>query len=546
MINVGENGMRWLFGGRGEIRSINDARKRLAGAEYRADSIDAAHDVLALASEVAANVSLSIPEKLDLILFIEGEARRIFDKLIHGYLMKARLSAPGGVVYEFLQAYVRGASRMYVELAPLCSGGRMRGSAGLALARAMDLLGVGKRLTMLRRAPLSEDVVRVVMRIWKEAHGAGIESDRFKLYDWAHESSVKSLMLRSLLIEVSGPENLSPAQIEAADEVLRRFENQFEITRDASCVFWMDLEGGGSPRRMRDSDSGSSAGIRFGPGSDFEERIGALMEHLRSGKIPRSMHFDVDVNRGDLLAVMKHLQHNLGVEPPSRKHDRVGVSRPIEVVGTADGVAQVLIALEKQETRIDQDLHYQEMLEIRMYGQLREQTRAAIEEKKRAAAKLSRGPSLQGEIATWEAENVSEGGLGAVAPSMGSWIKIGTLVGFRMSEDDDFELGVIRRIRPASEGGKIHVGVQIIFADAMMPAWIYHATVAGGSDGDFRTPCLLVSSGDRQCVLMRPGYYVKDKRVRLAAGRNEAVVRFGVSLERTHDFEMMSVVEERA
>lgn len=537
--------MRWLFGSKKEINSIKDAKKRILDVPGRGDSVDDAHEILSLASEVAAGSHLGIPEKLDIILFIEAEAHQIFDRLIRGYLMKARLSAPGGVVYEFLQAYVRDASRMYAELGPLCSGQRMRGSMVLALARAMYLLTIGKRLTLMRRSPVSDDVVRAIGNIWKEAHASGVESDRIRLYEDAPESAIEDMLLRSLLLEASGPEGLTPGQIEAADEVLRRFESRFDIGRDASSVFWMDFDGPQGPRRMRENERGLMLGIRFGPGADFEARMSDLMEHLRAGKIPRSMQFDVDINRADLLVVMKHLQQNLGIEAPTRKHDRVGVMRSIEVVGTTDRIGKILNALDQQETRASQDLSYQEAEEIRMYDHLRDQTRQAIQKKKREAAKIPNPIAGPCEVATWETENLSEGGLGAVAPVMDSWIRIGALVAFRLDLEDPFELGVIRRIGVDTESGRIHVGLQIIFADALMAAWLYHATAVVSTDGDSRTPCLLVSSGERQCVILRPGYYIKDKRVRLVAGRNEAVVRFGVSLEKTHDFEMISVVEDQ-
>ena len=152
---------------------------------------------------------------------------------------------------------------------------------------------------------------------------------------------------------------------------------------------------------------------------------------------------------------------------------------------------------------------------------------------------------------SWIVEDVSDGGYGAVIPTVKSdWIRVGTLVGVRSEASKYWGVGLIRRI-VRDEKQQRHVGIQLL-TTAAIPVKISMSQTLSFTDADREMErAILLSTGPdsrgEMGVVMRGGLF-KGRDSLYMTVRDKSFLLMPVSLvERGDDFDWAKFkMQERA
>jgi hypothetical protein len=112
---------------------------------------------------------------------------------------------------------------------------------------------------------------------------------------------------------------------------------------------------------------------------------------------------------------------------------------------------------------------------------------------------------------SWIVEDVSDGGYGAIIPTVKSdWIRVSTLVGLQSEASKYWGIGLIRRI-VRDEQKQRHVGIQVL-ATAAIPVKISKSQTLSFTDADRESErAILLSTGPdargEVGIVMRSGYF---------------------------------------
>ena len=156
--------------------------------------------------------------------------------------------------------------------------------------------------------------------------------------------------------------------------------------------------------------------------AELNRLIGVTQEQ---GAIPGGVDLGGDYGKDDVIGTLRHLAQHWSEQPPVRSSERRQVAGRITVV---PGLRDILRALEPSD---DDTLDFS----------------------------LSQAA---GSGESWIVEDVSDGGYGALIPTVRSdWIKVGTLVGVQTETSKHWGVGLIRRIL-RDEHQQRQVGIQLL------------------------------------------------------------------------------------
>jgi hypothetical protein len=205
--------------------------------------------------------------------------------------------------------------------------------------------------------------------------------------------------------------------------------------------------------------------------AELNRFIGVTQEQ---GAIPGGVDLGGDYGKDDVIGTLRHLAQHWSEQPPVRSSERRQVAGRITVV---PGLRDILRALEPSD---DDTLDFS----------------------------LSQAA---GSGESWIVEDVSDGGYGALIPTVRSdWIKVGTLVGVQNEASQHWGIGLIRRIvRDAQQ--QRHVGIQLLATNAI-PARISMSQTLTftGADSDAQRAILLSAVPDGSgevAVVMRSSLF---------------------------------------
>ena len=142
---------------------------------------------------------------------------------------------------------------------------------------------------------------------------------------------------------------------------------------------------------------------------------------------------------------------------------------------------------------------------------------------------------------TWEVVNHSANGFRIARGAAGGRVQLGQLLGLRPPDGDRFLLAKIAWLVQEAEGG-LTAGVMVLPG---MPTAVGARPVDrdGQSDGPFHPAFLLqpLSPGDRQCLILPPGWYLNGGFVDLSSGQ-AGRVRMDVLIEESRDFQRIAIL----
>jgi hypothetical protein len=192
------------------------------------------------------------------------------------------------------------------------------------------------------------------------------------------------------------------------------------------------------------------------------------------GGVPTDVNLGGDYEKELVIGVLRHLAQQWLEQPPARGSERRPTAVRITVV---PGLKDILKTLDpSDDDTLDFSLN---------------QTATSVE--------------------SWIVEDVSDGGYGAVIPTVKTdWIKVGTLVGVQSEGSSYWGIGLIRRIvRDAQQ--QRHVGIQVLTTTAIPVKISRSGTLSfTTADRDAEGAILLSTGADGKGevgVIMRSGLF---------------------------------------
>ena len=418
-------------------------------------------------------------ENIDLL---DGAARNPVRKLSQDYLSMPRQlkfqenrlwNAVFGVWRQLGDGYLR-CLKQYDD--GLIGMTIIRKSLPVIVARAIRALTFQLKWKLLRYGPVEKRIWAELAQAYSIAEQRGFADSTIVIYPGARgEGTVKREFLTAMMLSASSPEGLPPLRQEIAERAAAHLADAFRIAnRPDGCTHCVDLAAPGPAVRLFKGVEPRATLRFFGAGkglADLNQLLGRIVE---TGAVPDGVNLGGDYGKDNVTGTLRHLAQYWAQNPPARSSERRPSAGRITVV---PGLKEIMKTLDPSD---DDTLDFS-------LGQ----------------------PAGSGE--SWIVEDVSDGGYGAIIPSVKSdWIRVSTLVGVHAEASKYWGIGLIRRI-VRDEQQQRHVGIQLLTTTAI-PVKISLSQTLSFTDADRDTErAILLSTGPdargEVGVVMRGGLF---------------------------------------
>ena len=448
---------------------VNDPPKALEEITYWLDTINQTGE-------------FKLNQRFENIDLLDGAARSHVRKLSQDYLsMPRQLKFQENRLWNAIFGLWRQLGDGYLRCVKQYEDGLIgmtlvRKSLPVIVARVIRALTFQLKWRLLRYGPVERRIWAELAQAYAIAEQRGFADGAVALYPGAQgESTVRREFLTAVMFSASSPEGLPPLRQEIAERTAAQLAATFRISgKPDGCTHYVDLASPGPAVRLFKGVEPRPTLRFFGAGrglADLNQLIGRVRQ---AGAVPQGVNLGGDYGKDDVIGTMRHLAQYWSANPPARHSERRPSAGRITVV---PGLRDVFKALEPSD---DDTLDFS----------------------------MSK-PAGSGE--SWIVEDVSDGGYGAVIPTVKSdWIRVGTLVGLQSEASRHWGIGLIRRI-VRDEQQQRHVGIQVLTRTAI-PVRISLAQTLSFTDADRESEraILLPTGPDAQGevgIILRSGLF---------------------------------------
>jgi hypothetical protein len=304
----------------------------------------------------------------------------------------------------------------------------VQANLGALAARKMRWLGRRLALAHMLRLPSVSAIWEALHRLHGFADDRNAARQPLPLYEGSnHPSSARQEYVRAALLELAGPQSLSPREIELAYRIAGRIAAKVRLERQPGAGRH-PLPGGAQTRLYVDAQNALS-------GLEAEQQA----QGNPKAADPR---YGGDFTVRERAAMVRHLLQHWGVAPPRRRAQRVALSASAEILYTFDSIARALPSAEQEAPAGAAG----GMSIVDQTGKLQREALA-----RPSAAFAAR------------VIDASSGGLGLAVQGAPAWLKHGTLVAVRLERNPEWALATVRRIFAPAEKER-RIGLQILSA----------------------------------------------------------------------------------
>ncbi len=471
------------------FRRAHEVIVRLTGSDYTQDLAA----VTSALESVAGSKALSLEERFSEIHKLDGAGQSCLFEMIKEYLAtarhkKARESVLWGGAYGYLaelnNAYLS-CLRRY-EADPQGST-RFRMDLPIAVARALRALRLQLKWALLRYTTPEPHLWTEMAALYTFAISNRLADERVPFYP-GRQITVKEEFAKALMIAASSNDSLRPAELDLATRLVDHYSPFFVLSDEPSedCSHWFALELPGRPVRATKAPRDNIGTKYVGSGEALAKVEAVLAEMSYTGEMPQELQFYEKQDSQLLTAALKHLALDWAGKTQARKDERKKITSRVTVV---PGLTEIMRAL---DFAVNDSLDFTD----------------------------------QPEAESWIVEDTSEGGYGAVIPSVaGDWVEVGSLVGIQGASICEWRMGVIRRVNRL-DGDQQRVGVQMLGTDAVLVGLSQNETrsdVKAAADASADEPAVLITGkpkrrGDVE-VLVRSGMFTNLNQVEMRLGK---------------------------
>jgi cyclic-di-GMP-binding protein len=466
-------------------------------------------------------------ERLEVLAHLDEAARNVQDTLCSQYLRNLRMptaveSRLWRAIHAFYWEVTRGYHACLMDYLSNPAASRIQGSIPLVTARAVRGFADLFKWRYFRGEG-------VEAKLWLKMHNLLLvsEYDHFehaelKLYDHdVGKSSVAEEYIQALLLSLMTSGALTPRQIEMVDRWLDNWSRLLRLdnVKPAECDAFQVNTGQG--RGLQRVLGGCDQTCRFLCPDPVIKKVEMVRRALKTGTPPVSLGLGEDFRLPEgyeLLDIVAGEWSNAGPRE-RRASPRLAASGRWQVLLGLDAICSQLESELADVAGEHPSLNQEELLDIRLYGFVRERTQIAVERQSRPR------PSPESElIRQWAARDHSEVGQGFVIRNDESeWAKLGTLVALRAGPQAPWQIGVVRRTAPWDETWRV-VGIKTVTGPAepvhiepeITPGLSYSVYDTYLSDQVKAWPALHFRKNDSGFLIADPAAYASGRAWRLS------------------------------
>jgi len=448
--------------------------RRLVSELHAGDASRALEQIIAWLETLTALPEVRLDRRFESIGIFEEAAVPFERRITRDYIRSARLQSAHeqrlwGTAHDLWHQLAVAYHLCMMEYEASAAGAAsMRSSAPVMGCRAMRGLRQELRWILLRYGQVEARLWQDAARIYRMAESRGFAQEKVTPCPGKSVcSTVEREFVKMLLLEVSSPNSLPPAQLDIAARLASRCAEfvPMESAHRPAVTHSFDLAKNSPPQRGSHAQPGSA--LRYlasGNALQHLERVSKEMAHSGGGDTSQGAGYDPRMVR----EVAQHLALYWSANPPGRGSERHATMARISVVPGFQGLLDALQG-------------------------------------------YVGGPFIDDEAESWMAENVSRGGYGAaIAQVKGDWVRVGSLVGIKPESAPVWGVGVIRRMT-RDDSKKRHVGIESLTKGAI-PVRIAPAGSLGSGDGPDQFPNAAVlglslkGSGEIDVVMEAGGF----------------------------------------
>ena len=474
--------IRWL-GGKVDhpMSDASQARQIIDGLPAN-DAAKALEEITYWLDTIRQNEAFKLNQRFENIDLLDGAARSHLRKLSHDYLVMPRQlkfqenrlwNANFGLWRQLGDGYLQCIKQYEDSLVGITL---IRKSLPVIVARVIRALTFQLKWELLRYGPVEPRIWAELAQAYSIAELRGFPDGVIAIYPGTlGESTVKREFLTAMMLSASSPEGLPPLHQEIAERTASHLAAAFRMSnRPDGCTHCVDLAAPGPALRLYKKVEPKATLRFFGAGKGLAELNQLLVKILGTGTVPENINLGGGHGKDNVIGTFRHLAQYWSEQPPARGSERRQTAGRITVV---PGLKEILKTLDPSD---DDTLDFS----------------------------LNQPPTSQ---ESWIVEDVSDGGYGAIIPTVKSdWIKVGTLVGVQSEAAKHWSVGLIRRIvRDQKEQRR--VGIQLL-TSAAIPVAISKSETLSFTDADReRERAILLHTGpdirDEVGIVMRSGYF---------------------------------------
>ncbi|HWA38822.1 MAG TPA: hypothetical protein VG873_13245 [Burkholderiales bacterium] len=504
--------MLGLFGSGKPDHPLADPKeaKRLIDELPAQDPLKALEEIAHWHESVGAAEGFRPDARFQLLFQLDEAAQPRLRKVAREYLAAARPSRfQENRLWTHVYEYWRQCGQAYARTIDTVLQGAKGAEATkpqlpLAVSRALRAIAQQVKWLHLRYAPVDATIWRVLNGVYAFAELRGIADAAVPaVYPGVPgESSPKLEFVRALALDISSPDSLLPAQVEAAERLIGDFAPSFALGAQAAphATHWTDLGQGMGPQRIvrpSQGEPGAGVGVRYLSSGPALQALQAMLARIEATSIlPEAFGPGAPINDGEgALDLLRHLILYWAPAAPERKHPRHNVKSRLSIVHGFDGVVAAL-----------------------------------------SAGPGAGAPSVleMNPAENWIVENVSAGGFGAVVPQAKvDWLKIGTLLAMQPDGGHNWLVGVIRRVSKSSSQ-EARVGIQTLSRAPELAKF----AVLGREETGVLLPAPGLGSGEAS-IALRAGAFIPGQNLLTdRAGKHYMYMPQGVA-ERGDDYDIV-------
>jgi hypothetical protein len=472
------------------------------------DSAEALQEIAKQLQEMHRLAELKLEQRFRNLDLLDGASRTHERALLLEYLAtprhkKSHEQKLWSSAHDFWRELGEGYQRCFREAEK--AGAAAKATLPIFVGRALRALRQQLRWALLRYESSEPRVWTDMARLYLFAEEKGFTAEPIAVYPGSSGSgTAKQEFLKALMLAASSTDSLQPVAQDLATRLVAHFAGMFVITDQADevCTHWIDLASPKIPVRLVRQPP-KSASVRYigaGAGLHELEQLRAHIAYTRS--LPEGLDLNGAYDDDTVLALLKHLEQDWAGKTQSRRFERRKAAGRVTVV---PGLKEIIESLE---------FAYNDSLDF-THRQTAE---------------------------SWIVEDMSEGGYGAVIPSVaGDWVEVGSLIGVEGETFRDWRVGVIRRVA-RTEQQQQRVGVHLLTqASALVSLRRPSAATAGKAPAP--RPAVLISpkpEGQKEVdIALAKGVFDANENLEMLIGGEIYLLRPLETIERGPHYEVV-------
>jgi hypothetical protein len=396
-------------------------------------------------------------DRLAIFMLLDEKSRDLQDTLVRQYLRNPRMSRQvesqlWHAVYGLNWEVARGYHTFLLHLSRETGKTHHDGLIPLITLRAIRSFGRLLKWHAIRYLPAGEKLWQRLHNLYRIAETGGYHRRPQRAYaEDASDCSCETAFLHILMLDLANSGSLYPKQLDLLDRWLcgwhemLRLDDHFDPDVH---TFVVDLSSDHGARRVRKPDPDKP--LRFWATADLLQKMQHTQTALREGEAPARLGLTEIARTTESLELLGYLQHQwASLEArEQRRAPRESIKRLVDV---AHGINAIVNQIKVADTPASVSpygtgLNYSETDDVQVYGFITDRTRER-------ASQIHAPASLNSQdVERWIMHDESERGYGAIVETRDKdWLRVGSLIGIKAHDADQWKIGIVRRLSRISD-----------------------------------------------------------------------------------------------